>query len=261
MNRHGQPRKRESLLKLLALMQSAGDWKNLPPFLEGMQQAHSKLPDSWLEKVVRHANEHDKLGVIIRCAEMVEKTGLSLASQRLTEELMLGFHMNAVKARWQGEQMEKACKQAEQVALIMEFKSHCGGKLKAGMTDMRRSFMVVGVLLELSAARVLHSSEAVEHEKDKVKSYAAKALALPTNLSLGKSAETRVQMERWIPLWNGLKMAMKIDEVSQSGLAEKLRNMISNLEGSINKARTTLIDEAKGRPRRPLIMYEDLGAQ
>jgi hypothetical protein len=265
MDPHDKPNKGKSLMTMVKLLESsseAKDWNNLPPFLEGMVMAKEKLPEGWLQKVVRKANECGRSGVIIRCAEMVKKTGVTFSDPQVTEEMMVGCHIRAAQKNWTGDEAEKAMKQAEQVALMMEAKEHCGGRLKEGQVDMRESTIVVGVLLELAAARALHMNGGKDVD-GKVVRYAKNALVVCRQSSFqpGKDhIEAATGLERRLPLWNGLKMAQKVDGVQQSRLASDLREQAEKLDGAINKAKAQVEEQAKGKPRRCLNMYSEVGS-
>ena len=263
MDPRDKPIKHESLQKLITLLENAEDpkdWNNLPSFLEGMMMAKEPLPAAWLEKVVRKANERGMTSVIVRCAQMVKKTGLTLSNRVVTEELMLGLHFKAVNANWEGFDALKALKEAEVVINMMEDWNHCGGKLKKGQQDLRRSVSVMGVLMELAAGRALH----VDGGKDvhgKILNYARKTLAMcePESFIPGNQVyDATHDLERWLPLWAGVKMALKIDNVDQSDLASALRDQLGRLDNGVNKARDTVVKDADGKPRRCLKMYDQL---
>ena len=262
MDPHDKPNKKKSLILLAKLLESSSDlrdWDNLPPFLEGMVMAKEKLPDGWLQKIVKKANERGRSGVIIRCAEMVKKTGVTFADQHVAEEMMLGCHIRAARANWRGDDAEKAMKQAERVALMMEAQGHCGGALKKGQEDMRKSPMVIGVLLELAAARALDANEGKDVD-GKVIRYAQNALVLceRTSFEPGKDRiEAASMLERSLPLWVGLKMAQKVDEIQQGTLASNLREQAGRLERAINEAKGRVEEQAKGKPRRCINMYNE----
>lgn len=265
MDPHDKPNKGKSLMTLVRLLESSvdsKDWNNLPPFLEGMAMAKEKLPEGWLQKVVRKASERGRSGVIIRCAEMVKKTGVTFADPPIAEEMMLGFHIRATQARWAGEEVENALKQAEQVALMMEAKEHCGGKLREGQEDMRESMMVIGVLLELATARATHINAGKDVD-GKVIRYVKNALVLCEH-SLVRSAKDHIEaarkLERWLPLWAGLKMAQKVDTVRQSSLASNVREQAERLEVAINEAKKQVEEQAAGKPRRCLNMYNEVSS-
>lgn len=265
MDPHDKPNKRKSLILLTSLLENSPDlrdWNNLAPFLEGMVMAKEKLPDGWLQKMARKANERGRSGVIITCAEMVKKTGVTFADPYITEEMMLGCHFRAAQAKWTGDDAAKAMKQAERVALMMEAKEHCGGTLKEGQEDMRKSTIVIGVLLELAAARALHANVGKDVD-GKVVRYAQNALVVceKTSFQPGEDhVEAGTMLERSLPLWAGLKMAQKVDEMQQGTLASNLREQAEKLERVINKAKVQVEEQAKGKPRRCINIYNEVSA-
>ena len=265
MDPKDRPKKVKSLqtiIRILGNSSEARDWNNLPAFLEGMVMAKEKLPEGWLEKVVRKANEQHKTGLIVRCAEMVEKTGVTLADSPITEELMLGFHIHAIQAGWNSEEAAKAAKRADQVALMMESKEHCGGKLQEGQEDMRRSLAVVGVLLELAAAREIHR-DCGEDLNGKVTRYARNVVLLCEKANIQVSNDwrnTARRLERWIPLRAGLKMASDIPSIKKSDLAKKIAEQITRIDDAMEKAKAQVEEQAAGKPKRCLNMLKEIEA-
>jgi hypothetical protein len=255
-----KPAKAPSLRRIAELLGTSEDskrWNNLPAFLEGMQLCKEKLPDGWLEKIVRKANEVGKSGVIIRCAEMVKKTGVCLADLVITRELMLGVHNSAADAGWEGEELEHAAKQAEQIALMLEDAHHCGGKLGKGQEDMRRNLGVVGTLLELTAAKALK----IDNGKDvegKVTSYATKLLALWKYRPVKVTDRSERELEGWVPLLHGMRLALKVDGISSGEMGSLLKSRLEELEKAAQEIRTQVIEAANGKPRRCLQMYDNL---
>ncbi len=264
MDPKDRPNKVKSLQTIIGILgnsSEARDWNNLPAFLEGMVMAKEKLPEGWLEKVARKANEHHKAGLIVRCAEMVKKTGVTLADAPITEELMLGFHIRAVQSGWESEEASKATKQAEQVALMMEDKEHCGGKLKEGQEDMRRNLTVVGVLLELEAARAIHVDGAEDVDR-KVTRYAQNAVLLCEAAEFQVSNDygyAAKKLERWIPLRAGLKMASSMPSIkNNTSLAGKISQQAKRIDGVVGKAKAQVEEQAGGKPRRCLNMLKEI---
>ena len=265
MDPHDRPNKAKSLHRIIKLLDSssdAKDWNNLPAFLEGMVLAKEKLPKGWLEKVVRKANEHHKTGLMVRCAEMVKKTGLTLSNPPITEELMLGFHIRAVQAGWGSEDAAKVTKQAEQVALMMEDEKHCGGKLKEGQEDMRRNLTVVGVLLELAAARKIHQDGAQDVD-GKITRYAKNAVLVCEKGEFHISdnyADTAKRLERWIPLRAGLKMVSTMPSIQDSDLTRRISEQLKKLDDVVGEAKAQVEEQAGAKPRRCLNMLKEIEA-
>ncbi len=261
MNSRERPNKKQSLARLLELLQDGKDWQNLPAFLEGMHMAGEQMSNGYMEKFVRRANEQGKTGIIIRCAEMVKKTGLTLADPAVTTELMLGIHMRAAKAGFKGEETEKALQWAQEVALLMERPEHCGGNVwMIHERDMRKDLTVLAVMLELRAARADRPEEA-DITFGVVTKTASKVMALWPQQDLHVSENAglaRVQLEKWLPLWAGMKFAMTGKSVQDAKLRNELSNAHKALSKSVEQARTRVEEASSGRPRRCLHMYNDV---
>ena len=233
-----------------------------------MKLAKEKLPPGWLERVVRKANKHGRTSVIIRCAEMVKKTGVTLADPVVATELLMGCHLRAANTGFEGEEVEKACKQAQQVVLTMEDKHHCGSKLREGQVDSRRSVVTAGVLLELACVRVKNALGGKD-EDGALKDHAAKAVAISQHASyevVEDKNETAKRLHRWLPLWAGMKLALEMGvDVGSAGKRE-----LDRLDDAVSKAIGILEEKPQDRvqaegekapepkPRRWRIMYDQL---
>lgn len=261
MHPRDRPDKKRSLRRLLELMQDARDWQNLPAFLEGMQLAGEELSKGYMEQFVRRANEHGMTGIIIRCAEMVKKTGVSLADPAVTNELMLGIHLRAVKAGFSGDDMDKAVHQAQEVVLLMEKPEHCGGRVwKPGQKDMRKDLNVLGIMLELRAAQADLPSGG-DIIIGTVAKAASKVMVMwpQQDLTVNEDpAEARKQLEKWLPLWAGMKLALKGKNLQDVKLRRELADARDALAKSVQQASTKVEMAALGRARRCLHMYNDL---
>lgn len=274
MERWDKPNKRRSLRQIADILGRSHDhiiWGNLIPFLEGMKQSHEKVPDSFLEKITRKANEVGKAGIIIRCAEMAGTTGVSLGMPAVTRELFLGCHNRSADAGFKGPVLEKAAAQAEHMSLMLEEKVHCGGDLNAtGRPDMRRSPTVLGVLLEMAAAKAQNTAGGKDID-GKVASYVIKSLALTHDgvqdsvLTLtdreGSAAEldsSSRHLENLLPLWNGLKLASQVDGITESKIGAELSARLQTVEQEVQAAAEKVKRLASGKPRRALQMYEQL---
>jgi uncharacterized protein (DUF3820 family) len=262
MHMPDRPNKKKSLQRLVELLQDYSDWQNLPAFLEGMQLADEILPKGYMERFVRKANEQGRVGIIIRCAEMVKKTGLTLANPAVTIELMLGIHSHAARADFRGEEMDKALRQAQEIALLMEKDEHCGDKtaLKAGHRDMRRDLTVLGTLLELRAAQADQSATG-DVIFARVETIAAKIMAFWPREALTVAEDisaARIQLECRLPLWAGLKLALKGPWLSDPELRGKVTKACGELGEIIELGRVKVEEAARGRTRRCLHMYNDV---
>jgi hypothetical protein len=267
MAQREKPNKIRSLNRLADLLVQTKDaegWTNLPGFLEGLEMAREKYPDSWIEKITRRANLVGKTGVIKLCAEMVKKTGVSLANPAVAQELMIGYHMQAAREDFAGEELEKAYKSAEQVSRMMEDKLHCAGKMEIGHRDMRKDPTVLGVLLEL-AAKMAVSTENGEDVHGKVAGLVVKTLDATKDEPwtkqepVGAEHTLSQQLTTWVPLWNGMRTALDLKSIASGPKAGKLRLRCNSLEKAIRAAEQRV--EAwweKDKKPRSLKMLEEV---
>ena len=259
MNAYDRPNKKKSLRRLLELLQGGDDWQNLPAFLEGMILSGEALPKGYMEKFVRKANEQGLSGIIVRCAEMVRKTGVTLADPSVTTELMLGIHLKAVGCGFKGKKMQEARHQAQVVALLLERPEHCGGKVwKLGQKDMRKDLGVLGVMLELRAAHAdMEVGDVVGSSLPKA---AARVMAQWPQEDLTVQEDSvlaRMQLERWLPLWAGMKLTIKAKSLEEK-LRSDIKNALGPLTKAIHEAKQKVETASQGRPRRCLHMYNDV---
>lgn len=259
MNAHDRPNKKKSLQRLLELLQGGNDWQNLSAFLEGMTLAGEALPKGYMERFVRKANQQGLTGIIIRCAEMAKKTGVTLADPSVTTELMLGIHAKAVGCGFKGKEMQEARHQAQVVALLLERPEHCGGKVwRPGQQDMRKDLGVLGVMLELRAAHA--KMEVGDVVGTSLPNAAARVMAQWPREDLTVSEDAvlaRIQLERWLPLWAGMKFASKAKSLDE-GLGRDIKNALGPLTKAIQEARQKVETASQGRARRCLHMYNDV---
>ncbi len=260
LNIRERPDKKKSLQRLVVLLQEEKDWQNLPAFLEGMQLAGENLPDGYMPRFVRRANEQGRTGIIIRCAEMVKKTGVTLADPEVTTELMLGIHIRAAKAGFKGKDMDKATRQAQEVMLLLGKPEHCGGRVwRMGQKDMRMDLTVLGIMLELQAAQA--DSPSTDIAFSRLDTTASQILALfpEEDLTVNEDpSKTRIQLERLLPLWAGMKLAIKKKRVQAPTLRTQISRNLDALTKFVERAREQADAASQGRPRRCLHMYNDL---
>lgn len=259
-NPYDKPPKAPALKRISELLQESTDpvrWRNLPAFLEGMVISREPLPENWLEKTVRKAHENGQLGTIIRCAEMVERTGFSLARPAITRELMLGLHENAARAGWEGSGLEKAARQAHQVSRMLEHPLHCG-KSKEGQPDLRRDVWVTGVVFELTAAKSLYL-DGGQDVSGKTHLLATRLLALDKVTQLQQAGmPPEKELELRIPLWHGLKIAHKLESISSSGIEKDLNLYLKKIDEEVQTLKKEAEATAGEKPKRALLMLKEL---
>ena len=274
-----RPNKMKSLpviQKHLAATQDRQAWSNLIAFLEGMHVAKEPIPESFLEAITRKAYEQGQHSIPLRLAQLVKKTNYRLSSQRIAREVFLGCHIRAASAGFQGEELEAAAKQAELFAQLLEQQEHCGGRPRENEVDMRQDLGVVGVLLELAAARAL-SANGGKDTNGQVANYVAKALAMSQGKDLGLKMPSSGELSRmlsreqrqatvhgpanyllqYLPLWHGMKLALEMEGVvsphQKTALEAKLKSLNEHITKAVSQAR-----KAEWQPKRALQMYDRL---
>jgi len=267
MHEFDKPNTKKSLVALAKMLSETNDptmWNNIIPFLEGLKQAKLDVPYTWMEKLTRKANEMGKAGVIIRAAEMAKKTGFRLSQGGVTKELMVGCHMRAVAARFQGDAFEKAAHHADHIALLLEDPLHCGGKLREHESDMRKDVTVIGVLLEMATARAVNAQNGKDDD-GKVKNYLTKALALTRDTEFKPAPRTHHDheparlgkaIESWLPLWNGLKLVRQIEDIASGPQADELTLLWNKVNDAVHDALKGTKDLTQRKPRRALAMFD-----
>ena len=279
MKLEDRPVKSKVIPKIMRLMSSSQEdsgWDNLIPFLEGMNLAKEPVPRYFLEQITRRAYEQGKYHIPVRCAELARRTDYRLCYPGLAKQIFTGCHNRAAAAEFQGDELAAAAKQAEYVALLLEKEEHCGGKLKPEEKDARQSVMVVGVLLELAAARALNL-DAGKDLDGRVASYLAKALVLsgqgvtpPSFTSEKKRTLSERELEKLdvilngaflfklLPAWHGMKLASKVEGAVTPEIQATLAERIKSLEEHIEVAQSKCRKAPKHVPRRALNMYDQL---
>lgn len=258
LNIHNRPKKKQTLYRILALMQENESWENLPALLQGLQASNQNpVKLAWWKKMVRKAGEAGRIDIIIRCAEMGDRTGLWFTQPEVVEEVVASLHNDAVAAQWTGEQFDTVIKDAEKMVRVLEGTTSAK-KLKDGEKDYRKSPEVAGLLLELYSARAINEYE----NKDKgrlVLQHAQRLDALWDNGNYSIDKENPTFTLSWlIPTWNGMKKALEIDSLAKHEVKPRLQKRLQELEAVIDEARDACMAEANEKPRRGLNMYNAL---
>lgn len=207
--------------------------------------------------MVRKAGEAGQTGVIIHCAEMGDRTGVRLTDPSVAQEVVAAIHNHAAAAEWAGEGLDQQIKLAERVIRVIEATAP-DRKLREGEFDYRRSPEVTGLLLELYAAKALNDLGGKD-EEDKVLNFAQKVDALWSfgDYSIDEKNPTWT-LSFLVPMWNGIRQALRIDSVAKSATGSKLQGRLQEIELVIQRTRELCQEEAKGKPRRGLNMYNAL---
>ena len=255
-----RPEKKKSLQLLLKLLKDDKDWENLPTFLGGMRMAKEALPPGYLERFVRRAFEQGHGRIITRCIEQVDITDVTLADPPVTKELMMELHERATKAGFQGAEMGKIVQEFKHILALMQKSEHCGQKaFKKGFRDMRQDPTVLGLMLALRASGNPLAENSILIES--VQMIAARILAICTSQDLAVSEdqyEARQQMEGWLPVLAGIKLALKTGQVEDPMLQTGLTQLRDRLEKAVEQAGEVVRAAAKDQPRRCLQMYDEM---
>lgn len=227
------PRKWLIFKQAVELSTDQKDWENVVKMLEGFHSANIKMKEQHLLKFIRRANEAGMQHVVLNALQRVHRTGLSLKSPAILQEVLAGIHHKASVSGWENESTKKALSLAEQVVELMENPEHLGEAIaKSG--DLRASPLVIAVPLELAAVRAAKHTQG-EDKDGKVAKYAQRIMAafkqdgffenvLPKALSkhlnplqsdtkLDDKSKTlhyhelKREIPKWIPVWYGLKTA------------------------------------------------------
>lgn len=245
---------------VVSLMKTAEDWqKNLVPFLQGLRMARRTVSAARWEWMVRKAADAGALGVILECAKQSDRTGLRLTSQGVVQRIFFALHRSAQAADFKGPETAKALSLASQFALLLNSPAHQQrAAAAAAAADPRRMPLVVGVLLELSAARALDEFGGADGDGS-VRSYcrrllaASPAVAVQTAGPAKSASAVGARIDQWlqnnVPVLHAMRLAMLVHGVAaDKALGEPLAARIAELDGLVAQARAALPAEFKQRP-------------
>lgn len=236
-------------------MKDGKDWVNIPGFLEGLKTAKRKLSAAQLEKLVRRANMCGRQGVVLVCLQRVERTGMGLWDAGVARECMLGAVMRAVAGQWGKEAVEEGARLARMYWELMWDERHS----KVGGANVKLMPEVVGVMVLLSAARVLKVGEG----KEEVGKFAERLVGAWGRFDLTADESDWVQANHllvaWAPVLQGMKLAQRVlGKESQLGKDLGLKAQ-KELEPLLRKALATVnAHTPEGGTRRGVQLYEDL---
>lgn len=268
MHRYDKPNVRRSCAQLsLFLRENDSDaaWNNLLPFLEGAVLADVKLPPNFYTRIVRNAYLVGQDQILMKCMEQPDKTGLSLRRAGVLSEVMLGLHLRAAQADFEGPEMVKIVRRAELLVRMLEDQFGEVSKLGEDEVDDRTSPLVLAVLLELTAEKALHAQAGVDLN-DQVANYALKLLHLTEKVQLPGPADYKLEDQNpkllnAIIVKNSIEWALKIESVRNSSLGEQLdkerESLAKALPDAVAKVRAQVEEQGKKKPRC-LIYYDQL---
>lgn len=259
LNSKDEPKTRD-LKTVVRLMKTDEDYKNFVPFFVGMHEAgrHIRL-EEW-EWVTRHLGQAGYQHILVACAKQAKKTGYSLAPHSVARGFFQNFHTAAVACEFKGEELERILKSAVLCTFLFNQEEHT----PRGTLSPQRLPDIIGVLLELSAARSIDAFEAKDFDDNIVHGYAEKLLStwdlVPTEVPSYASAANGTIMEM-LPTWNGINLALKVDSIQadsamQNKLVSRKKELEEKLDVSIEKVRNST---PEGKKRLGLMAADALG--
>ncbi|KAL9130255.1 MAG: hypothetical protein Q9217_001505 [Psora testacea] len=247
-----EPKTRSSFAKAMALMAETGDWRNLPPFLEGLKTARRAIKGWQFEKAVRLANESGKQGVVMECLRRVEETGMGLWDLGVAREAMWGAVWKVIQGNGSEEAVGRARRHAESVWELMWDAKHTENM--GGETDVRRRPEVLGVLV------LMH---AMAKDKEAAEKYAALMFKSWGNASLelqdGDWNDANHKLLMWAPVLAGMDTGNKLfgkgNPIGKTIVEKRKREVKPFVDRCLNVLGN---DAMQGGKRRGVKLYEEL---
>jgi len=127
------------------------------------------------EKILRKLQLADQFGVILRSLRRSAATGLTLKNDAVLNQVLNALRETASLDNWEKERLQKALKQADDLAELLESADHGSGRTLSP-NDPRTRPAVIGLFLELHAV----FAQQYQNGQDvtgKVKAYATRFMA------------------------------------------------------------------------------------
>ncbi|KAL4917970.1 hypothetical protein BDW62DRAFT_74091 [Aspergillus aurantiobrunneus] len=232
---------RADVIRVLTLMHDTNDWSNLVTFLTGIHNGGMTLPSERWEWLVRKASVSNGLGALLMCAQQSRSTRFSLQDIGIVERLFFALHQAGQRGNFTGTAAVKVHGLANSFTLLMEAPEHA---VRTAEKDPKRSPLVIGTLLELSAARAL--SENGTDIVPEVESYALRFLASWKDLDLSTGGKTWPALDQLlqtlVPSYNGMKLALQLDGVANN------KHIASGLKTRVNECGMLIANVKKAAP-------------
>ena len=274
MDYFDKPSLRRSLSTFVQILNQHSDhatWSNLVPFLQGLALAKCNVPSWFYPKIARKGCEMGKESLIIRCVENSRDTHVRLSIPGVARELYVSLYKRAMKAGFEGPQLDSAYSRAEKLALLLEDEEHCGGKLrlyskdkKQFDVDARADPAILNILLGLSASKAAQAEPADEELNKKVVGYIRKVVhavnhppqieTVFSSYDISKPPGQAALLEEAIFGRTAVEQALKL-KLDQE-LKEKLEQVAEVLKTRISELEPVVREQAAGRPRRALELYD-----
>ncbi|PTU17771.1 hypothetical protein P175DRAFT_0486426 [Aspergillus ochraceoroseus IBT 24754] len=243
-----RPSKKE-IVDVVSLMKTAKDWQNLIPFIAGLRMSNRLITSARWEWLVRKAGESDALGIILESVKQTERTGLRLNNIDLVQRIFFELHRKAQRGEFKGPDVSKALSLAKQFVTLMEAPEHVERSIEQ---DPKRRPVVVGTLLELSAARALSELDGLD-EAGEVRAYAQRLLASWELGNFDKEVKDWVHVDRMlqenVPIYNGMKLALQVKGIQgDRPVHSGLKTRVSQLGMLIGNQMKMAPEKAQQRP-------------
>ncbi|KAL2866265.1 uncharacterized protein BJX67DRAFT_142944 [Aspergillus lucknowensis] len=228
LNKHNLPSKKDARA-VISLMHKTGNWSNLVPFLTGLRESGFRFEPQHKEWLVRKALSSNGLGYLSECFKQPHKTGLNLKDASLVQQLFFGLHVLAERNKFEGPGFEKVHRLARIFTRLMEAPEHVVHDLA---NDPKRKLSVIGVLLELSAARAVDLGG--KDDNGEVLAYARRLLAgwrlQRSEIEWGDWVALDHRLQAIVPIYNGMKLALQVNEVaSDITISQTLETQLKEL--------------------------------
>jgi hypothetical protein len=169
------PARKPLVLKALSLIEQNDEWRQLPSLLEGLHKARPQPDLALQEKILRKLQLADQFPVILRSLRRSAATGLSLKNDAVLNQVLNALRETASLENWEKTRLEKALKQADDLAELLESADHGSGR-KLSPDDPRTRPAVIGLFLELHAVYAQQYQNG-QDVSGKVKAYATRFMA------------------------------------------------------------------------------------
>ncbi|KAL4740050.1 hypothetical protein BDV11DRAFT_169544 [Aspergillus similis] len=233
--------------RVLTLMHETKNWSNLATFLIGTHKSGMVTHQDRWEWLVRKAGSSNGLGHLLMCAQQSEATHFKLKNVSVVERLFFELHLAGQRIDFTGEGIAKIQGLAKSFALLMETPEHAVHDLER---DPKRSALVIGTLLELSAARALSEGGS---NVSQVEAYARRLLASLKDQNLSAEGQDWLSndrlLQRLVPCYNGLKLALQLDDIAHNKhIASALKTRVNELGMFIAKIKKTAPKDVRQKP-------------
>lgn len=179
--------------------------------------------------------------VLLECVRRGADTGITMNSRDSATQIIYNTARKATDNDFDALHTRKALLWAEQAVDLMEKPEHAGNTSLSGEDDPRICPEIIGILLQLAAARVSMHLEGKDTER-KVSSYTEKFLNTPIELKPLPDTEDGYVLNPWmwihVPVLHGMNMAHSLQPGTK--YAEELRSRAYTLSEQVSECKDRL---------------------